>query len=298
MNDHHAHDVDIVAALAGGWIDDDEERTAAEVLVEDCEECRAEFELHTDVSTWLSSAAEVSMTDEERESLHRRVHAEAAPGGNVVAMPDRSARATRGWLRIGSVAAALVMVVGVGGILTQLDGADSGETSADGGTADTAAAEAADPVEGLLRDDSGGGDAATALQSEETAAAAAPESAEDMDESLSDGSVAGYGGPVAAPVVEDSTDHDSGALRERAAAFADEVAAREDPPLLTADDFSAREAPTPECFTTAVEPAYGVLLTTLEGRPVQVFVVAQADSGALSPLVLRPDDSCTVVDLP
>lgn len=293
MNDHHAHDADLVAALAGGWIDDDAERAAAEVLVEECETCRTEFELHTDVSGWLASATDVPMTDQERDVLHRRVHAEVAPGANVVAMPDRS---TRTWLRIGSVAAALVVVVGVGGLLTQLDGAESGD-SADGGSAETLAAEeAADPVEGLLRDDSGGDEAATAMQTDETASAA-PESAEDMDEAVPDGGVAGYGGPLAAPVVEDATDHSPEALGERAAAFAEEVASREDPPPLTPDDFSAREAPTPECFTTAVEPAYGVLLTTLADRPVQVYVVAD-DSGALAPLVLRPDDACSVVELP
>lgn len=104
----HDHDLDLVAALAEGAPPEDAGNAAE--LVESCPICRAEFQMQQQMRAGLRSLPPVELDAAERALLHRRVS--AATGDR------RRAPATRSWLRLAPVAAALALIVGVAAVLT------------------------------------------------------------------------------------------------------------------------------------------------------------------------------------
>ncbi len=138
----HEHDLDLIAALADGSAND---AATARSLVETCPVCHAEYEAQTGVIAWLADSPTPVMTDMERAGLHRAVRS---------AMEDNrpSTPAPPWWQRLGYVAAGLLLVAGLAGVLRYagvLGGADgmaestattaAGEAEAAGGAEDTGA---------------------------------------------------------------------------------------------------------------------------------------------------------------
>ena len=118
---HRLHDVDLVAAyaLTSGLegADPGIDRDRAVALVETCSECRSEFNLQREIATWMSGAPVVVMTDDERSILHARVEQEISRP-NVVSLSDRRSRRQPGLIlfRLGTAAAALAVIAGIGGV--------------------------------------------------------------------------------------------------------------------------------------------------------------------------------------
>lgn len=123
--DHRLHDVDLVAAYAGE--DPGVDRDAAAALVAACPDCRSEFTLQRDVAMWMSGAPVVTLDDDERSVLHDRVGSGIAASA-VVSLTDRRSRRQPGQIlfRIGSAAAAVAVVAGLGGVFGNVGGDDDG----------------------------------------------------------------------------------------------------------------------------------------------------------------------------
>lgn len=133
---HQNHDLELIAAFAEGRLDD---TAAAEALVADCEVCAEIFRSHRTVLQAVHLQAPVAMSELERHRLHASVWDSLQTGASSSAVtPAKKAARTPWWYRVVPVAAALVVVVGIGANL--LPGGDSAafETVADtvGGPAD------------------------------------------------------------------------------------------------------------------------------------------------------------------
>lgn len=159
----HEHDLDLIAALADGSASDEAQ---ARSLVEACPVCRAEYEAQTEVIALLAAAPRPMMTDMERAGLHRAVR--SGLENKTVPSP-----ATPWWQRLGYVAAGLLVVAGLFGVL-QNSGFMGGADMATSATTTVAEGGAEAPVEEVpFVAQDGGGDAApttTAAASEETLA--------------------------------------------------------------------------------------------------------------------------------
>jgi hypothetical protein len=123
----HEHDLDLIAALAEGSLEDE---SVARALVDECEVCRAEYRSQTEVLAWVASAPRVEMTDLEKAALHRDLWTELTRG------PVRAV-ATPWWQRWSYVAAGLFVTVGLVAVL-------NGEFGGGEGAAPTLAETAAD----------------------------------------------------------------------------------------------------------------------------------------------------------
>lgn len=133
----HDHDFDLVAGLSIGL---DPDGTARR-LVESCPDCAAEFARQEAVRDVLGRIPPAVMTDYERRSLRAAVGQELDRGARVLAFPRR-------WATIGSVAAGVLVLVGVGSVFSQLGGGDDSTafgtiTNALGAASETTAAAAA-----------------------------------------------------------------------------------------------------------------------------------------------------------
>ena len=106
----HEHDLDLIAALADGSAGEAGEAAEARALVETCPVCRAEYEAQTEVIAWLAAAPSPVMTDLERAGLHRAVR--SGLGSETTPAPSAP-----WWQRLGYVAAGLLVVAGLFGVL-------------------------------------------------------------------------------------------------------------------------------------------------------------------------------------
>ncbi len=104
----HEHDLDLIAALAEGSLDDE---SVARALVEECQECREEMLAQERALAFLASIPPAGMTDLERARLHRDARAEIR--GHQPATRDPAS-----WYRWAYVAAGLFVVVGLAGVLS------------------------------------------------------------------------------------------------------------------------------------------------------------------------------------
>jgi hypothetical protein len=118
MDQHLQHDPELIAAYAEGLLADGEE---ARRLVEECTHCRREYELQRGVKSLISGLPQARLTDPERLELHAII--ERLPGGRVVTLEDR--RRTQRWMRVASVAAAGLVLVGLGAVFVGMMGAGS-----------------------------------------------------------------------------------------------------------------------------------------------------------------------------
>jgi hypothetical protein len=130
----HKHDLDLIAALADSSLEDE---TEARALVESCPECEAEYQAQVEILGVLASMPTAAMSELEKAALHRDLWTELRKE------PERSA--TPGWYRWTYVAAGLLVVVGLAGVLNgqiPLGGADDqGSFSEISSGLDTAAAD-------------------------------------------------------------------------------------------------------------------------------------------------------------
>lgn len=101
----HDHDLDLIADHLGTPSDQ------ASRLIGSCPECAAEHRLHTEIHDRLANLGGVRMTADESARLHSRI--DTALDAKVVVLP------TAGWLKLASVAAGLVVVVGLGRFFVQ-----------------------------------------------------------------------------------------------------------------------------------------------------------------------------------
>jgi len=112
----HKHDLDLIAALADSSLEDE---TEARALVETCPECEAEYRAQVEILGVLASTPPAMLSEFEKAALHRDLWTE------LPKEPGRSA--TPGWYRWSYVAAGLLVVVGLAGVLNgQLGGSDQG----------------------------------------------------------------------------------------------------------------------------------------------------------------------------
>lgn len=107
---HSEHDLDLIADLVAGRLDDP---APAEALIASCAECAEAYEAHRLVKAAVAAEPAVSLNDFERRRLHNALWSELAP-----ARPEPRKATTPWWYRVAPVAAALVVVVGVGTVLT------------------------------------------------------------------------------------------------------------------------------------------------------------------------------------
>ncbi len=106
----HDHDVNLVTDLTAG---EDDGRGAD--LVASCAECASEYREQVAIKTALAQLPSITMRTEERSALRVGVNAELDRGARVLAFPTR-------WARLGTVAAAMLVVVGVGGVALNWEG--------------------------------------------------------------------------------------------------------------------------------------------------------------------------------
>jgi hypothetical protein len=148
----HEHDLDLIAALADGSASDE---PLARSLIETCPVCRAEYEAQIEVIAWLGASPTPAMTDIERAELRRGVRAGMMSGPS-------SATVTPWWQRLGYVAAGLLVVAGLVGVLQRSELMGGGDEAVTDVT--TAAAEGGEeaPTEDapFVAEDAGGDTAA------------------------------------------------------------------------------------------------------------------------------------------
>lgn len=138
----HEHDLDLIAALADGSAGEAGEAAEARALVETCPVCRAEYEAQTEVIAWLAAAPSPVMTDLERAGLHRAVR--SGLGSETTPAPSAP-----WWQRLGYVAAGLLVVAGLFGVL-QNSGMMMGGGDESASLSTTTAADGADAPAGGL----------------------------------------------------------------------------------------------------------------------------------------------------
>lgn len=112
----HSHDLDLIAALAEGTLDDE---TQARAFVQTCDECRAEFEAQTAVLAAIADVPAVTMTENEKAILHRDLWTELRLGEGT----EKPTRA-QWWYRFSYAAAGVLIVVGIGAGVLQLTGGE------------------------------------------------------------------------------------------------------------------------------------------------------------------------------
>ncbi len=104
----HDHDLDLIADHLATPSDE------ARRLIESCPECATEYRLQGRIRDGLARLGSATPTADERTRLHTRI--DAALDARVVVSPAAWGR------RLASVAAALLVVVGLGRFLTQVSG--------------------------------------------------------------------------------------------------------------------------------------------------------------------------------
>lgn len=122
--DDHLHDPDLIADYAQGT---SESAHDARRLLDECAQCRAEYETQLRMKELLSGLPSVQMTEQERQRLHRSL--DKVSSGKVITLDDR--RRAQRWMKLGTVAAGMFVAVGLGSVFLQMNqGSDGGETAA------------------------------------------------------------------------------------------------------------------------------------------------------------------------
>lgn len=158
----HEHDLDLIAALADGSLSDE---TEARALVESCEVCRDEYRAQTQLIAWLAAAPTPAMTQLDKASLHRELWA------RLQQEPARRSR-TPWWQPLSYVAAGILVVVGLVGVLNNDAMTGGGDAAATTTAAESAAVEdSPGEVPFLAGQDEGEEELAPQAESTTTAAA-------------------------------------------------------------------------------------------------------------------------------
>lgn len=119
---HETHDIDLLAALAEGRLDDPR---PAEELVSSCPECAELYHTHRTVLEAVRRQPRPELTEMESRRIRTRVWDEIGVSSDSPAR-QTPVRSTPAWYRVLGVAAALAVVVGVAGVIVRGGGEDSG----------------------------------------------------------------------------------------------------------------------------------------------------------------------------
>ena len=237
----HDHDeLLIIDLLEDPSLSDEEVRAR----LEGCAECFADFDAQRSVVTMLGLLPPVTMTETERHALHRQVDRELG-SSNVVALPGRW---RWDWTRLGAVAAAMLGVFVIGGIVASLGSGD------DAGAPTTMVA---------------AGEQSNTRETESFAA----DSAEALEDSATEDDGADADAGIASLVPESDFVRDLGPID--ATAFASEVDALSEE--IRSLDESAPSAMLPgigdTCLDQIDDPSTvrGALRATVDGTPVVAF---------------------------
>lgn len=237
----HDHDeLLIIDLLEDPSLGDEEVRAR----LEGCAECIADLDAQRSVMMMLDQLPPVTMTETERHALRRQVEQELGTP-NVVALPGRW---RWDWTRLGAVAAAMLGVFVIGGIVANLGSGD----------------EAGAPTTMVAA-----GEQSTTRENESFAA----DSAEALEDSATEDDGADADAGIASLVPESDFVRDLGPID--ATAFASEVEA------LSEDIRSMDESASSgtlhgigdTCLDQIDDPSTvrGALLATVDGTPVVVF---------------------------
>ena len=271
---HDSHDLDLIAEYADGSRD-----PAAERLLDSCAECRAELALHREMRRLLAGTVPVSMTDDERIALHAGVRAGIERPAPVVSLDAR--RPSR-WLKLGSVAAAVFVTVGVAGVLTQQGGDDASFDVAAG--AEETADDEALTLEAATETTAAASMAEFAAEDRATESGSPPESTTAADSP-----------PLDVGIVTDAGSITRTALDDRLDALIDLLSNQTASERLETNWFNDREIPAPSCLTSGVLPVFGVINATIDGVEVQALVVFDAATSEYRSEILLVD-GCTAFE--
>ncbi len=278
---HDSHDLDLIADYADGSRD-----PAAEWLLDSCADCRAELALHQEMRALLAGAVPTPMTDDERAAMRAGVHPRIDHVAPVVPL---AARRQSRWLRLGSVAAAVFVTVGVAGVLTQQGGDDAGFDAAG---------------ESAATEETAGADALALESAAETTAAAstelAPEERSAAEDSQTTTTASSFGPPLGGSdgdalgvgVLTDAGPVTRAELDGQLEALIDLLSNQTVAEQLDTPWFNNREIPAPSCLASEVLPVFGVINATIDGTDVQAFVVFDATTTEYSSDILTVD-GCT-----
>lgn len=148
----HDHDLDLIASLADGSIEQPAAATARD-LIASCAECAREYETQTSVLGVLTEVAPARLTELERSRLRRAVHAE------VDQRRTAGPKLARRWLTWVPAAAAAVVAIGFVGILGLGGLLSGGDDAADTAAGDAVQTEAMEMAREPLGDDGTSADA-------------------------------------------------------------------------------------------------------------------------------------------
>jgi hypothetical protein len=115
----HKHDLNLIAALADGSLEDE---ARALSRVESCSDCRAEYEAQKSVLGALAVVEPAAMTEHEKAALHRDLWTELRTGAPV------AQTTAPWWYRWSYAAAGLFVIIGLAALVSQMTG--GGDTSA------------------------------------------------------------------------------------------------------------------------------------------------------------------------
>jgi hypothetical protein len=109
----HRHDLNLIAALADGSLDDE---TQARARVESCQVCHREYETQVSLLILLNSTEQAAMSEQEKATLHRDLWT-ALRTEEPTAEPSIPL-----WYRWSYAAAGLFLVVGLVAVVSQIGG--------------------------------------------------------------------------------------------------------------------------------------------------------------------------------
>jgi hypothetical protein len=255
----HEHDDSLILEL----LDDPSlSEEAVSARLEGCGRCIADFESQRSMLRLRASLPAPTMTADERRSLRQGVNEELAEP-NVVAMPVRARRWE--WTRLGTVAAALLGVFVIGGIVTSLgnDAADQADTLA-AATSDGATEESAE------------------LAAADTADAGADDAARDVlpAEGSGDADVASLAPP--APMVVDLGSVDAASFEAEIRAVSERISSTDEAFAADPLELEPAAAACVDALETEVAPS-GVVIADVDGASVVVYFDATGTPSGFTP---------------
>ncbi|HEY6627894.1 MAG TPA: hypothetical protein VI193_02795 [Acidimicrobiia bacterium] len=165
----HDHDLDLIASLADGSL---EEQAEARALVDSCEECRHEYDTQVSVLGALSGLEPARLTELEKAGLHRDLWTELRSEAAT------KTRAIPWWYRLSYAAAGLFVMVGLVAVLGQgvFGGGDSAESFSEvsSGLDGGASAESVTPLYSPQSDESPGAEPTTTAGATDTTVSTPP----------------------------------------------------------------------------------------------------------------------------
>lgn len=260
----HEHDDSLILELLG---DPSLSEAAVSERLAGCSRCIADFESQQSMMRLLASLPTPTMTAEERRSLRQGVNQELAEP-NVVAMPLRAPRWE--WTRLGTVAAALLGVFVIGGIVTSLgnDAADQADTLA-AATSDGATEEAAE------------------MAAADTADAGADDAARDVlpAEGAGDADVTSLAPP--APMVVDLGSVDAATFEAEIRAASERISSTDEAFAVDPLELDPGAAACVGELETEIAPS-GVVVADVGGTSVVVYFDAAGTPSAFTPPACDP----------